>query len=124
MFTNIEDIFPHKPLIRSTFDVYLNEDLLIYVKESCGVEDTRGRFFLLIYPTDASDLTRTRYGKWYGYNRISLPLNSQGFRSAGRCVVLGALPDYPAARVRTGQYLVNEDGSTTRLWEGEVRFDE
>ena len=127
MFKNIKDILPHKPLIRSTFDVYLSEDLLIYIKEPCVVEDTQGFFSLYFYPTDASDLTDTGYGngKWFGYNRVFLRLNSHGFRSAERCVVLGALPDYPIARIRTGQFL-REDGSPTRLWvwEGEVRFDE
>ena len=34
------------------------------------------------------------------------------------------LPDYAIARIRTDQFLINEDGSFTKLWEGEVHFDE
>ena len=41
-----------------------------------------------------------------------------------RPVAVRELPDYAIARIRTGQFLINEDGSSTKLWEGEVRFNE
>ena len=106
-----------KTLIRSTFDVYLDEKFFIYSKEPCGAEDVREPFFLYVYPTDASELPAHR--KWLGYNKLSSRLGNRGFLLNGRCVTLQELPDYPIARIRTGQY--NDEG---RLWEGEVRFDE
>ena len=106
-----------KTLIRSTFDVYLDEKLLIYFKEPRGAEDVQEPFFLYVYPTDASELPAHR--KWLGYNRWSFRLGNRGFLLTGRCVTLRELPDYAIARIRTGQY--NDEG---RLWEGEVRFDE
>ena len=38
--------------------------------------------------------------------------------------VLTTLPEYDISRIRTGQFLVNEDGFYTNIWEGEIRFDE
>ena len=116
-----------KPSIRSTFDVRLSENMLIYVKEPCGVGDVQEPFFLHIVPADTSDLPEHR--KRYGFDNLDFPFNDGGYRSSGfqsdeRCIAWRELPDYPITRIRTGQFLVNEDGSTTHLWEGEIRFDE
>ena len=61
----------------------------------------------------------------YGFDNLDFdydvfPVMSLG----GRCLAKRSLPDYPIARIRTGQSLVNEDGSYTTLWEGDIRFDE
>ena len=104
------------PPIRSTFDVYPSENMLIYVKEPCA-EDVQETFFLHVDPVDASDLPEHR--KQYGFDNLGFRFNDQGFRSAERCVARQKLPDYPITRIHTGQY--NDKG---RLWEVEVRFDE
>ncbi len=124
---NSEEILTRKPSIRSTFDVRLSENMLIYVKAPCGAEDVQKIFFLHIDPADTSDLPEHR--KRYGFDNLDFYFNdggyrSSGFRSAERCIAWRELPDYPITRIRTGQYLVREDGSTTRLWEGEILFDE
>ncbi len=121
---DLEAILTRKPSIRSTFDVHLTEDMLIYVKESCGAEDAQETFFLHVVPADENDLPDHR--KQYGFDNLDFRVNDRGgrwFRSAERCVALRELPDYAIARVRTGQFLVREDGSTAHLWEGEIRFD-
>ena len=115
-------ILPRKPSIRSTFDVYLSENMLIYVKEPCGAEDVQKTFFLHVVPADASDLPDHR--KQHGFDNLDLRFNNYGIRSAEQCVARRELPDYAIASIRTGQYLGNEDGSYTHLWEGEIRFDE
>ena len=111
-----------EPLIRSTFDVYLDEDKLTYIKEPCGAEDVQETFFLRVDPADASDLPEHR--KQHGFDNLDFGFNHAGIRSAGQCVARRELPDYPITRIRTGQFIVNEDGSYTHLWEGEIRFDE
>ena len=123
---DLEAILTRKPSIRSTFDVHLTEDMLIYVKEPCGAEDVQETtFFLHVIPADENDLPDHR--KQYGFDNLDFRFNDRGgrwFRSAERCVALRELPDYAITRIRTGQFLVNEYGSTTHLWEGRIRFDE
>ena len=124
---DLKAILTRKPSIRSTFDIYLGEAMLIYFKEPCGAEDVQETFFLHIVPADTSDLPEHR--KRYGFDNLDFPFNDGGYRSSGfrpaeRCIVWRELPDYPLTRIRTGQFLVNEDGSTTHLWEGEIRVDE
>ena len=123
---DLEAILTRKPSIRSTFDVHLTEDMLIYVKEPCGAEDVQETtFFLHVIPADENDLPDHR--KQYGFDNLDFRFDDRGghwFRSAERCVALRELPDYAIARLRTGQYLVREDSSAARLWEGETRVDE
>ena len=122
MLTNLKPTLPRKPLIRSTFDIYLREDMLFYFREPCDAEDRSAPFFLHVFPVDVDDLPDRR--RRHGFDNLDFRFNSYGMRLAEQCVALHELPDYPIARIRTGQYRVNEDGSVTRLWEGEVRFDE
>ena len=122
---DLEAILTRKPSIRSTFDVHLTEDMLIYVKEPCGAEGVQETVFLHVVPADENDLPDHR--KQYGFDNLDFRVNDRGgrwFRSAERCVALRELPDYAITRIRTGQYLVREHGSTTHLWEGEIRVDE
>ena len=111
-----------EPSIRSTFDVYLRENMLIYVEEPCGAEDVRAAFLLHVTPADAGDLPERR--KQYNFDNLDFRFKDYGFRSAERCVALRALPDYDFTAIGTGQYITNEDGSYTSLWRGRVRFDD
>ena len=124
MLKNIKPLLPRKPSIRSTFDGYLREDMLIYVKDPCGAEDVQETFFLHVDPADASDLPEHR--RRHGFDNLAFRFNDYGVgvRSAERCVALYALPDYDFIGIRTGQFLVNEDGGFNNLWEGEMRLDE
>ncbi len=122
MLKDIKPILPRKPSIRSTFDVYLREDMLIYFKEPCGAEDVQETFFVHVVPADENDLPDHR--KQYGFGGFNFRFRDYDLSLDKGCVALRKLPDYPITRVRTGQFLVNEDGSTTHLWGGEIRFDE
>ncbi len=44
---------------------------------------------------------------------------THGKRLAGKCLAQVPLPEYGISEIRTGQFLVNEDGSTAQLWEGD-----
>ena len=79
-------------------------------------------FFLRLIPVDVDDLPDHR--KQYGFENLDFSFGDYELPLTGRPVAVRELPDYDIARIRTGQFLANGDGSTTRLWEGEVRFDE
>ena len=118
----IDPILSRKSLIRSTFDVYLSENMLIYVKEPCSAEDVQETFFVHVFPVDVDDLPARRQRR--GFDNLDFRFTHQGVRSAERCVALRELPDYDFNDIHTGQYLIREDGSIARLWTGEIRFDE
>ena len=90
------------PVARSTFDVYLLDDDLVYVREQCAPEDTDAWFFLHLTPVDAGDLPGER--RKYGFDNLDFRFGTRGARFDGRCVASVRLPDYAIAGVRTGQY--------------------
>ena len=122
MFRDIKPILPREPSIRSTFDIYLRGNTLVYFKEPCGAEDVQELFFVHVVPADENDLPDHR--KQYGFGGINFRFRDYDLSLDKGCVALRELPEYAIARIRTGQFLVNEDGSTTHLWEGEIRFEE
>ena len=79
-------------------------------------------FFLHLIPVDMDDLPDHR--KEDGYDNLGFRFGDYELPLTERAVAVRELPAYDIARIRTGQSLVNEDGSYTPLWEGEVRFDE
>ena len=117
MLKNVGPLLPRKPSIRSTFDVYLREGMLFYVKEPCGAEDVQEPFFLHIDPADASDLPD--YRKRHGFDNFDFRFRDYSFPLDEGCVALRTLPGYDFTGIRTGQY--NNEG---RLWEGEIHFNE
>ena len=112
-----------EPLIRSDFDVYLNDDALIYVKDGCSEDDTDEPFFLAAFPVNETDLpveSRQR-----GFQNLDFHFPENGIRQSGdQCIAIARLPDYDIARISTGQYIQRADGSTQHLWEGEIRLRE
>ena len=80
------------------------------------------RFFLHLYPVDAGDLPD--HGRRYGFDNLDFRFGEYRLPLTERRVAVRELPGYAIARIRTGQYLINEDGSFTGLWEGEVRLNE
>ena len=119
---NKEVVLTRKSSTRSTFDVHPSENVLNYVKEPCSAEDVQDTFFLHVDPVDVDDLPDHR--KQYGFDNLDFRFDDRGFRSSERCLARRELPDYAITRIRTGQFLVNEDGSTTQLWGAEIRVNE
>ena len=99
----IESVGHLRPLASSTFDVYLDEDRLVYVKEECGDEDVLGRFFLHFYPSDIADLPVWR--RPTGYDNLDFFFWRSGLRSGGRCAVQRPIPNYEIAVIHTGQLM-------------------
>ena len=72
-----------EPVARSSFDLYLTDGALIYVKEPCEQADTEARFFLHIVPQSADDLPEGR--REYGFNGLDFDFFSHGALFAGGC---------------------------------------
>ena len=98
------------PAARSDFDVYLHDGALYYVKESCRPEDVAPRVFLHLYPVNNDDLPP--YRREYGFDNRSFEFGWAGGFFDGKCITQAPLPNYPIARIGTGQR--TSDGET--LW--------
>ncbi len=104
-----------EPVIASVFDVHLNDGELAYLKEDCRPADAQARFFLHIFPGDESDLSYAR--RRHGFDNLDFAFDIHGARFDGKCLTTAILPNYPVARIRTGQFIRGEG----RLWEKEFR---
>ena len=99
-----------EPVARSDFAVWLVDRTLVYLNESCLLPayPLRGngdiaRFHLHVTPADPDDLPGHR-GE-LGFDNLDFEFWERGGVVDGRCVAVAALPDYPVASVRTGQFL-------------------
>ena len=101
------------PAARSDFDVYATVGALYYVKENCAPADTAARIFLHLYPADQDDLPA--YRREYGFDNRSFDFDWRGGYFDGKCITQEPLPDYPIARIRTGQWRPGEG----QLWQAE-----
>ena len=108
--TAYESAVSREPQARATFDVYLADGAIVYVKEQCDQSDTEAGFFLDIVHERASDLPDER--REYGYEETSFDFRLSGIAFDGKCVARARLPDYPVASARTGQR--TRDGAV--LW--------
>ena len=112
--TDYESIASGEPAARSVFDIHVGENTLTYLKSPCSAADVHTQFFLHVVPEDLEDLPAGR--RQYGFD--NLDFHSGGFAAlafGGRCIAERTLPDYPIARIRTGQF--TPDGG--RLWMAE-----
>ena len=103
------DALAAEPLARGEFAVHGEGRTLTYVRDGCTEEEAGTPFFLHVYPEDAGDLPDDR--REYGFNNLGTALTRNAGRVGGNCVAIVDLPDYPIARIRTGQH----DG-THELW--------
>ena len=85
------------------FDLYLDGDKLIYVKEPCALADTAAKFFLHISPADAADLPGWR--RQYGFDNRDFLFEWHGVMFDGKCLAVVGLPGYAVAGIRTGQHI-------------------
>ena len=101
-----------RPVVQSRYDVYLDWDRLVYVKNPCVPDDFEARFFLHVYPVDANDLPEHR--KQYGYDNLDFPFQGHGWRADEKCLAVRELPNYAIQSIKTGQHVPGEG----RVWEG------
>ena len=106
------------PLARSRYDIYIDKNILIYFKQPCSKKDTQEKFFLHVFPKDASDLPVRR--KKHGFDNRNF--NYLGFDVHAlddSCIALALLPDYQVARIVTGQF--TDEG---RVWQVDIELGE
>lgn len=101
------------PAIRADFDVYFQDDALVYIRESCVADDTTAAFFLHLTPVDTADLPAD--AQEAGYQNRDFAFSQAGGFFDGKCLTSAMLPDYAVSIIRTGQYIAGGD----RMWEDE-----
>ena len=113
--TDYEAIASAEPRARSHFDIYLRENTVSYLRWPCGVADVRAPFFLHVVPEDVEDLPADR--RQHGFDNLHFHYDElAALVFGGRCIAKGPLPDYPIARISTGQFTAG-DGE---IWRAEV----
>ena len=109
------------PIIRSDFDVYLNDRRLIYTNEHCSASNIDNTFFLAVFPVDAADLPKSR--RPHGFENLDFDFADYGFRVGERCFSVRDIPEYPIKRIYAGQFIATEDGFH-HTWEGEAALSD
>ncbi len=107
---------PGEPSARSDFDLYLEGGTLTYVKRQCAADDSRGRFFLSVFPADADDLPQSARDAGAEHESLNFDFAEHGARVGGACVIIRDLPGYAIDRIETGQWTPEEGG----LWSARV----
>ena len=74
---------------------------MYYVKENCRPEDLAPRVFLHLHPVNNGDLPS--YRREYGFDNRRFAFGRRGGFFDGKCITQEPLPDYPVARISTGQ---------------------
>ena len=101
-----EAIASGEPVARSVFDIYLRENTVAYLKSPCSVADVQAEFFLHVIPEDLEDLPADR--RQHGFGGVNFHYgNTAALAFGGQCVMEHPLPDYPIARIRTGQFVLD-----------------
>ena len=109
--------------MRSHFNVYLDEDRLVYARAQCTDHDMRPLFFVHVIPVDEKDLSD--HGRRHGYDNLDFYLMDYGIPGLQdrTCVAVRTLPDYDIASIRVGQSLYDpEKNLHDILWEGRIRL--
>ena len=94
------------PAMRSRFEVFVHENLLIYLRIPCSTGDYRNRFFLHITPVHAHDISEDlrQFGfNVYDFNSFDRGVGSTVFE--GGCLVVRTLPAYEIKHIYTGQVI-------------------
>ena len=84
------------------FELYLDGGLLVYRRETCDAADVAARFYLHLFPANAANLPSDRQA--HGFVNRGFSFAEYGAMRDGKCLAVAPLPDYPLARIRTGQH--------------------
>ena len=101
------------------FDLYEDGGALIYIKETCGEEDARSRFWASVFPVDPADLPPKARDAGLDYETLNFDFDRHGAARGGDCVIIPDLPDYPISHLETGQYIPGQSG----MWSARIIFD-
>ena len=107
----------HPPHRRAVFALYLRNNQLTYLRETCSAGDTAAGFFLHIIPADIADLPQERQAA--GFANQDFAFNRWGGSFDGKCLATVTLPEYPINALRTGQHIPGQG----ELWAAELMVD-
>ena len=107
-------------LARSDFDIYSHNGALYYLNANCApaLANDKARLYLHIFPIDAADLLADK--REYGFANLDFQIGGIDALFThtaffdGKCVIHRPLPDYPIARIRTGQSAAANGGAEWR----------
>ena len=102
-----------EPVARNHFDLYLQDDRLLFIREPCAPSDADARFFVHVHPVDGGDLPRER--RQHGFDNLDFRFDERGLRFDGKCAAIADLPAYPIGRIRVGQI-----GGGGEAWEASL----
>ena len=105
------------PAVRDRFDVHIADRTATFVKAPCRPEDAEAKFILHVIPVRRWQLPPAHWR--LGFANLGFPLAGHGARFDGVCLARKALPAYPIARLRVGQFLFREQRV---LWQTEIPF--
>ena len=103
-----------QPAVQADFDLYIQDNQLIYLRESCAAADTAAGFFLHILPEDVVVLPAERQAA--GFANLDFDFGRYGGFFDGKCLAAVPLPDYPVKEIRTGQHIPGQGD----LWAAEL----
>lgn len=106
------------PTARAEYDLFLSDGKLIYYKSQCRPADKAHKFLLHPIPDDPNDLPEKR--RRHGFENLDFDFLWRGEVFDGDCLIIAPLPDYPIARIRTGQY---QSGVGRKFWEANFPTD-
>ncbi len=107
-----------EPVIDSTFKVYLEDDQLVYIKESCTEADAKAIFFVHIFPENITDLPEG--SQQHGFENLDFDFSYHGQIIDGTCIAVRDLPSYKIKQITTGQYI---PATGQRVWERVIKPD-
>ncbi len=87
---------------------------MTYLKSPCSAADVQAQFFLQVVPEDLEDLPADRRQRGFGGVNFHYG-NTAALAFGGQCIMEYPLPDYPIARIRTGQFTPEGD----QIWMAE-----
>ena len=114
------EVLARQPDVHAAFDLHVRGGELFYVREPCSPEDVASPFLLHVFPADPADLPEGRRG--LGFESRDFHFDWRGVFADGVCATRAPLPDYPLARVRTGQYRPGQSEGPP-LWQVEFAAD-
>ena len=107
-----------QPEAQEGFEVHYAAESLTYIKEECSPADVTADLFLHLRPVAVDDLPEERQA--IGFHSLDFAFGQHGMFLGGRCVAVVPLPDYPIARINTGQ--TGADGAYQ--WQTQIYVDE
>ena len=103
-------------LARSAFDIYAYDGAIYYLSADCAPpapNTSDSWMFLHIFPADPADLLAS--SREVGFENADFRLDKLSAFFDGKCIHKQALPDYPIARIRTGQSAATSGGAEWRV---------